>query len=248
MDKRQPSLIIGEDIPQRIGLISDVHGNYLALQRALTIFKSHKIQKYFFLGDSVGYIPSLKALDIIYKNTNDFICIKGNHEDMLLNNKISSKKNKIYLLDQIKSKVTSEIFDFISSWKSNIAIKYKNKNFLFVHGSPNDYTYGYIYPNTELSQFKIKHNFIFMGHSHWSFKRSHGNKQFINPGSCGLPRDHGQYGSIGIFNFEDLRYQPIRFDISDTFSKLAEEYPLIDKRVLELRNRKRIQIPGEQIA
>ena len=151
-------------------------------------------------------------------------------------------------IDQIKSKVTSEIFDFISSWKSKITIKYKNKNFLFVHGSPNDYTYGYIYPNTELSQFKIKHNFIFMGHSHWSFKRSHGNKQFINPGSCGLPRDHGQYGSIGIFNFEDLTYQPIRFDISDTFSKLAEEYPLIDKRVLELRNRKRIQIPGELIA
>lgn len=248
MAEKKSYLIVGKDIPSKIGLISDIHGNYYALRSALKIFKRYNINKYIFLGDSIGYIPSLKALDIIFRNSNKFLCIKGNHEEMLLKNESCPKKNKIYLLDLIKSKISSDKEDYINSWKQKLIIRNKEKSFLFVHGSPLDITYGYIYPDTDLSQFSLEEDIVFMGHSHWAFDRSIKTKRFINPGSCGLPRDHGKFGSIGIFDFDTLEYTSIRFDITESYLMLANQYPEIDKSVLELRNRRKIEITGEQIA
>ena len=248
MAERKHSLIIEKDIPSKIGLISDIHGNYYALIRALNIFNKHNINKYIFLGDSIGYIPSLKALNIIFQKSEDFLCIKGNHGHMLLNKNICSKRNKIYLLDAVGLRIGTDKRKYINSWQDSLIIKFEEKSFLFVHGSPSDPINGYVYPDTELDQFDTKHDVIFMGHSHWAFDRSYKTKRFINPGSCGLPRDNGQFGSIGIFNFNTLKYKPIRFDISDSYMKLKKEYPEIDKSVLDLRHRKKIKIPREEIA
>ncbi len=248
MAEKESYLIAGKDVPLKIGIISDIHGNYYALLKALEIFKKHHIKKYIFLGDAIGYIPSLKALDIIFQNSDKFICIKGNHEDMLLNNKVCRKKNKVYLLDMIRLRISSEEKEYINSWQDTLTIKFKDKSFLFIHGSPKDPTYGYIYPDTQLNQYDVKHDVIFMGHSHWAFERSFKTKRFINPGSCGLPRDNGQFGSLGIFDFNSLKYTPIRYDISDSYLKLKNEHPEINESVLKLRHRRKIQISGDEIA
>jgi putative phosphoesterase len=247
MVKKKSSLIAGHDIPFRVGIISDVHGNHYALQKALEIFRSYDVKKYIFLGDSIGYIPSLKALNLLYKNSDDFICIRGNHEDMLLNDKIPPDKDKIYHLSQLQSEISKQHKNFITNWKNKLVVEMKNKKFIFFHGSPKDYIYGYIYPDTSLDEFDENYDIFFMGNSHWAFDRSQGYKRFINPGSCGLPRDHGKYASIGIFNFLNQEYSPIRFDISMYYNMLCKEHPKIHTSVLDLKNRKKIKILKNEI-
>ena len=247
MAEKKPSLTVGKDIPPKVGIISDIHGNYLALIKALQIFKKYNINKYIFLGDAIGYIPSLKALDIIYKNSRKFLCIKGNHEEMFIKKDTCPIKNKIYLHSLIRTRISNDAKNYINSWETKLTIKNKEKSFLFIHGSPKDYNNGYVYPDTDLSQFSVEDDIIFMGHSHWAFDRTFNKKRFINAGSCGLPRDNGKFGSIGIFDFATLKYITIRFDISETYSILGREYPEIDKSVLELRHREKVEIRGEQI-
>ena len=248
MDKRKESLIAGRDIPFKVGIISDVHGNHYALKKAIKILKSLGIKKYIFLGDAIGYIPSLEALNVIFQNSDDFLCIKGNHEDMFLNKKIPAKKNEFYLLDIIKSKISSDGLNYISSWKDSITIQHKGMKFLFIHGSPDDYTNGYIYPDSKLNHFKMECDVVFMGNSHWAFDRSLNSKRFINPGSCGLPRDNGRYGSVGVFDFLTLEYSPIRFDIFKFYSRLIKEHPEIHPATARLRDRENIRVSGEILA
>ena len=247
MVKTKSSLVVGCDIPSKVGIISDIHGNYYALRKALEIFRSHDIKKYIFLGDSIGYIPSLKALDIIYKNSDDFICIRGNHEDMLLNDKISPERDKVYLLKQLQNQISEQKKKFIKNWKKELVIESQSKKFIFLHGSPKDHIYGYIYPDTCLDEFNEDYNIFFVGNSHWAFDRSNNDKRYINPGSCGLPRDNGKYASIGIFNFTNQEYSPIRFDISMFYNKLYKEYPQIHKSVLDLKNRNKIRVLKNEI-
>ena len=77
----------------KIGILSDIHGNYDALEAVLKRAKKEKIDRFIFCGDLIGYYyEPKKCLDILSKFKVDYI--KGNHEIMLsdyLNNKISKE-------------------------------------------------------------------------------------------------------------------------------------------------------------
>ena len=98
---------------------------------------------------------------------------------------------------------------------------------LFVHGSPTDPLTGYIYPDSDLSEFsEIGADVVFMGHTHHPFVRQFNRKLFVNVGSCGLPRGQDLRGSVCIFDVAERRAQIIRFDISKCCERILSQYSL----------------------
>ena len=81
----------------KICILSDIHGNYEALKKCVNEAKKLNINRFFCLGDYVGYYyePD-KCIDLLRKIS--AVCIKGNHEDMLLNILKDNQKINYYKL------------------------------------------------------------------------------------------------------------------------------------------------------
>jgi predicted phosphodiesterase len=114
---------------------------------------------------------------------------------------------------------------------------------LFVHGSPSEPTYGYVYPDSDLSVFTTAADIVFMGHSHYPFIRKFEKTTYINVGSCGLPRDDGRYGAAALFNPNTGEIKIVRFDIRDLTVQSFAESPVVHAAVKDLFDRRQKKTP-----
>ena len=64
----------------RIAIISDIHGNKLALDAVYSDAKSHKVDTFWCLGDVVGYGPWPMHCWLMIKKINPSVWLPGNHE------------------------------------------------------------------------------------------------------------------------------------------------------------------------
>ena len=200
----------------KFGVISDAHGNVEAFRVAVTLLRERGAEKILFLGDAVG-----SAVVDELMTSDDFLPIAGNHEAMLLDGNIPPERDAVYRLVETLATMNSGHLEFIRSWPRRRDMKAACGDMLLVHGSPSDETYGYVYPQTDLSQFKVAAGTaVLMGHTHHPFIRTDGAALFVNVGSCGLPRDCGNLGAAALFDGASGRAEILRFDI-DTATRLA---------------------------
>ncbi|MEQ8612607.1 MAG: metallophosphoesterase family protein [Gammaproteobacteria bacterium] len=227
-----------------IGLISDAHGNSLAFERAVSILIKEGVEKIFFLGDAVGYIPNTTVLNSLEALGNRVQCIKGNHEVMLLEKQCDPVREEIYKFETIRKNLTSQQIDMLSSWPTFLIEKIGGKKVLLVHGSPSDPTYGYVYPDTVLTQYTPDADWVFMGNTHYPFIRECGATKYVNIGSCGMPRDDGRFGSATIFNYKKNIVRVLRFDITTETKTILKQYPNTHNTVKNVFERRCSKIVG----
>jgi putative phosphoesterase len=217
----------------RIGLISDVHGNISALEKCFKYLKK-ETDEIIFLGDAIGYLPSgYECFHFLLEN--NVACIKGNHEEMLLGNLPIKEGNKaVYKLEEVRNKFLKSDTEKLNQWPIKIERKFNNLKYLFVHGSPSDYTNGYIYPDTDLSEYALlDFDCIITAHTHRPFIKQQANKCFGNIGSVGLPRDTGMLSSFGILDLEKKSVEIKRMELDKNtvqeYLKSTEIHPLVKK-------------------
>ena len=222
-----------------IGIFSDIHGNSLSFDKCLEDAYSKNIEKFFFLGDAVNYYPdSNTVIDILKKN--NFTCIKGNHDHMILNRiEPELRKNKIYNYDYTINKINSGSLNFISSWNLRIDFDLECEDKItMVHGSPADLLNGYIYPDTKLEFLEdYDFNYLFCGHTHIPFIKQVCHKKFvINVGSVGMPRDIGNKPSYVTFDTitKKITIERIVID-SQKIKNIYSKY--LHKNTIDLLNR-----------
>lgn len=227
----------------KLGILSDAHGNGPAFLQAIALLRKNGAERFVFLGDAVGYIPSLDVVKALMALGDEVRCILGNHESMLL--KGDSRQDEVYKLNRTRPLVGESERAFMQSWNKQIAEDAGGRRALFLHGSPKNPTNGYVYPDTDLSEFTPDADFVFMGHTHHPFVRKEGGTVFVNVGSCGLPRDDGRFGSAAIFDAGSGKATVLRFDITEatreTLAKTADVHPA----VRNVYKRRRDQIFGE---
>ena len=120
-------------------------------------------------------------------------------------------------------KLTEKDYLFIKKWPKYFTMEIDQKKILFVHGSPKDFTNGYIYPDTEINDFgNLPYDVIFMGHSHYAFKRDIKNKMYVNVGSCGLPRDSGDIASCALY--DSVKNECIIYKVKLPTEKIINEF------------------------
>jgi len=201
-----------------IGIISDIHGNSLAMNQCIHILKEQGISDIYCLGDVLGYIPLEEEVMQMIKDHN-IKCIMGNHEAMVCEKLPMKGKNEIHGLRDVQNRLSLETIKWISSWPIRLEF---NSSTLFVHGSPFDNLEGYVYED-ELEKFsECGYSKIFMGHTHRSYMHKRNGCTFINVGSVGLPRD--KKGSQCLIYEEPNTYKFININYDkDLLIKQAEK-------------------------
>ena len=197
----------------KIAIISDIHANYSALKNCVNDIKKKGVDKIVCLGDLVGYYyDPEKCIDLLLEN--EVECIKGNHEDMLLEIHDNAKMLEKYIntygngIRLAYEKLSKYHWNFIKNLPEKRNLIFDKIDILIAHGAPWDNNF-YIYPNSKDEVFKklekYSQKFVFLGHTHYQMIKKVYNKIIANPGSIGQPRDIGKDAKWLIFETKEKK-------------------------------------------
>ena len=194
----------------RIALISDIHGNDVALKEVLKRVKD--VDEIICLGDMIGIGPNgNEVLDIIRKIKN-ISCIMGNHDRYYLygfNNPVSCT-TKIHQ-DWQHAQISEVNGEFLKTIPLMIKRRYNNKDILFIHYGIRDLENKRFMPIAKNPTYEdLEEVFInnsdadiyFFGHEHI---RSivKGKKEYVCIGSLGCPVPSTNEGRYAILEIDD---------------------------------------------
>jgi putative phosphoesterase len=225
----------------KLGVLSDIHGNYYALAEVLKKAKKENVEHLLILGDIVGYYyhPD-KILELLSEWSFDLI--KGNHEiileDMISNPSLRDSIRLKYGSGHQEAiiKLTSEQLTFLRSLPETKSVISNGVSILMCHGSPwsNDF---YIYPDCSreiLAKCDSEHHdFVLIGHSHYAFAVNNTNSVLLNPGSVGQSRQEGGKANWAILNTSNMCFQLLSTDYH--VDKLINEVNEKDAEITYLR-------------
>ncbi|WP_234121638.1 metallophosphoesterase family protein [Clostridium hydrogenum] len=204
-----------------IAVLSDIHGNYVALTRCLEYAFSRNISTFLFLGDYIGELAyPEKTMQILYDLKEKYKCyfIKGNKEDYWLNYRADGEKgwkdknscsgSLLYAYNSL----TARDFDFFAKLKLTQDISIGDMPAVTVcHGSPNKINEKMLPDDARTIEAmnSVKTSIILCGHSHVQRKIVYNNKCALNPGAVGIPLFSGGktqflilHGNDGIWSEE----------------------------------------------
>ncbi len=193
----------------RVGIISDIHANWPALQTALAVLDREGVDRIFCLGDIVGYYT--EAAECVEEMIDRQIdCIRGNHERYLLGQELDQiQPTARQAIEFTRTQLDEDHLKFLEGLSNIMRVP---NFFLLVHGSPRhrdeyllereQYEANFDKLARDYPEFRV----CFFGHTHLPMvvcreqtlddfhedarvsldpKRTY----LINPGSVGQPRD-----------------------------------------------------------
>ena len=181
----------------KLGLLGDVHGNYLALTSVLNAAVKYGVERLLVTGDFVGYyFRPQDVLELLQRW--DVTAVRGNHEDILtraladdtsLDAAVSRYGSGLRMAIE---QLTVAQLEWLCSLPHPLELVVDGRRILLCHGSPWDINQ-YIYPNAEpelLARCALKeYDLVVMGHTHYPMCLKVGNTLLVNPGSVGQPRN-----------------------------------------------------------
>jgi putative phosphoesterase len=211
----------------RILVLSDIHGNLVALERVLE--HAGAVDAVWCLGDLVGYGAQPNECVERVAALPNLACVRGNHDAAILGH---------FDLDAFNSEARASI-----GW-TNDHLHKPARSFLeqlpalitlekvtLVHGSPRSPEWEYILDlyTAEQNLNEMETPLCFVGHTHQPmafFFGENGRTQWLvprpevllrfrlpvilNPGSVGQPRDHDPRAAYAIFDSEESTWQSFR--------------------------------------
>ena len=197
-------------------MLSDAHGNDGAYRKGISLLRRCGAMRIAFLGDAVGYFAGTRVIGDLMKPGGPEIAIKGNHDQLLLEDSVPESRERIYRLGRVRESLPSSERRFLQSLPRRHELQVAERRLLFVHGAPEDELNGYLYPDTPLKPLREGANTtVFVGHTHRPFIRSAGGTTYVNVGSCGLPRDHGGLGAACLYDADTGKVTILRFPIEE---------------------------------
>ena len=190
----------------KVAILSDIHGNAIALKTVLNKAASAGVEQLLVLGDLVGYYYQPATVMEMLSDWSTCI-LQGNHEAMLFK-ALSDAQYKKWVrqtyghgidiaIDELSEAFVTMLIN--APVQKNITID--NCNFFLCHGAPWD-SDEYIYPdagNLVLDRCaQAVADFVFMGHTHYPFMSFRNATLLVNAGSVGQARDIGGYACWAI--------------------------------------------------
>lgn len=201
----------------KIAVLSDIHGNYIALHTVLEEAKRQNVDHLFILGDQLGYFyRATEVFELL--NEWSFDMISGNHERLFLEYLSASegRKNEINkkygsCFSYYETQFSETLVNQIKQLPEQKILTKDQLSFLLCHGSPSDKDQ-YIYPDASLEVLNANDienvDYVFNGHTHYPMMYKGKNSFFINVGSVGQSRTVGGVANWGIINTENRVYTP----------------------------------------
>lgn len=195
----------------KIGLISDVHGNYSALKKVICELKKYKVEQIYCIGDVAGYYPQINECCELLREHN-IQSVMGNHDWYLVSGSgCPRSKSANDCIDFQRKIITTDNMSWISNFKTIIKI---DKLIMF-HGGFQNPIDEYLKPS--LDYFENNENQYFVtGHTHKQLLKEYKDKVYCNPGSVGQPRDNDNRAAFAIFDNGIFTLHRVSYDIDAT--------------------------------
>ena len=185
----------------RVAIISDIHGNFVALKATLSDIKKRKVSRIVCLGDVAAAGPQpAEVVECLSKIRCP--CVMGNADETLAKD-IPGKFSRAGIPEEVRvrqealdlwarRKLTKSHRHYLSTFKSMLEVHLgPDKSLLCYHGSPSSNKDEILptLPNEELARLLEGHKAdIFAGgHTHIQMFRRFSNSLVMNPGSVGWP-------------------------------------------------------------
>ena len=211
----------------KIAVISDIHGNFPALEAVLKDIESKKITNIYCLGDLVGYYCFFN--EVVEKiNKLNIPTVLGNHDNALINNLgvIENSKTCTNILQWQLHNSKFETLEFLKTLPTYLQIPFFGNSIKLIHAGLIDNINEYLFDVSE--KYLIENDFnddvLISGHTHLiSYKKFFNGKTWLNPGSVGQPRDGNNMASYIII---DQHLQPnfirVNYDFNVVIDRMKE--------------------------
>ena len=195
----------------RVAVISDIHGNIVALKAALSDIEGRKVNRIVCLGDVVATGPQpIEVVELLQRIA--CFCVMGNTDETLVRNFprefprrmggaiLEQERRNLEALDLwTRKKLTTAHKQYLSTFKPVIKINVGGgESMLCYHGSPvsnNDMILPATSDDKLRGMFGGRRERVFAGgHSHVQMLRSFLGSVIVNPGSIGLAFRRGPPG------------------------------------------------------
>ena len=179
----------------RVALISDIHGNELALRTVLADIAALGIDQIVCLGDVATLGPRPKEVIAMLRGLR-CPCILGNHDAFLLEPELIRSYTEappvVQAVDWCRAELSQSERDFFTGFLPTLEIPLDGEaKLLLFHGSPRSHMEDLLAtsPEAKLDDALSGHVATVMagGHTHLQMLRQHRGTLLVNPGSVGLP-------------------------------------------------------------
>lgn len=204
---------------RKAAVLSDIHSNYNAFRACYEDSTAKGADLFIFLGDYISDLADpRKTLDLVYEIREKYptVCLRGNRERYMLEYRSgksyfsagSKTGSLLYTYNQLQSRD----LDFIEGLPIYDMVTLNNVSFEIAHGTKEDdrYYFDGTDVNTEAVLAQMKYRYLLVGHCHRQYIRRSGEKVILNPGSIGVPRDHGFLTQYAMIEFAD---QNVHFEL-----------------------------------
>lgn len=177
----------------RVGLISDIHAQPEALERAIRHIRPHRIDHIICAGDLVDKGPDDLGVIALIKSE-QIPCVRGNHESALLRCAKDWPEHP---------PLPPEALAFLDALPTHLDYTWDGLKILVAHGCP-DHDNVYLWDDAPLPKlFKrwarsTDVNLVILGHTHRPMCLTYQDLVILNPGSVSAikTRDSGTYGIL----------------------------------------------------
>lgn len=199
--------------PARIGLLSDIHGNAVALRAVLNDISD--IDALVCAGDIVGYGPSPgRCIDIVQER--DIPTVEGNHDRAVVNDRPYESGDQYANLTLSSAKV-----DWLSALPRERLLF--DDRLKIVHDHPEQKN-RYTIPSAFEPELLSEEDVLVLGHTHIQHAEEFGDGIVVNPGSVGQPRDKDPDAAYSVVDLDamtvDLRRVP--YDIDEVQRRIGD--------------------------
>jgi putative phosphoesterase len=178
----------------RTALLSDLHGNIVALRAVLEHIRQSRVDRIVCLGDVATLGPSpgcvLDALSEL-----GCACILGNHDAFLLDAELIRRYTEtpviVAAVDACRAALGSAELAFVRTFRPTLNLDMDGATLGLFHGSPRSHMEDLLATTTadDLDRALGERRATVMagGHTHIQMVRQHRGTLLVNPGSVGLP-------------------------------------------------------------
>jgi diadenosine tetraphosphatase ApaH/serine/threonine PP2A family protein phosphatase len=238
-------------------IISDIHGNVVALRAVLRAAKEIGYDMVYCLGDLVGYGPEPDECVSRIRELPELTCVMGNH-DAAVSGYISIdsfNQDAQESVHWVIEHMSAENLQFLNHLP-DLMVK---DGGTITHGSPRNPIWEYILDSytARMNYEFFETQFCFVGHSHqpivFRYRQMDGilpnwyipingeifeftdERVILNPGSVGQPRDRDPRASFGIFDLSQLTWTVHRVTYNiEKVQKQIEETGLPERNAIRL--------------
>jgi putative phosphoesterase len=187
----------------RVALISDLHGNQVALDAVLADAREGGVDRIVCLGDvaTLGPRPSAVLSRLAELGCD---CILGNHDEFLLDPELIRKYSEappiVQSVDWCRAELPAGELDFVRGFARSLEVPLDGGASLFLfHGSPRSHMEDLLAETPAARVDELldgrRATVLAGGHTHLQMVRQHRGMLLVNPGSVGMPfREYAQGG------------------------------------------------------